>query len=118
MKTRTWLLLLGAAALVLAVAAVWSLRGQPAARYAEVLLDGTVVKTVDLAEDQRFTVQCGEGYNVIAVADGAISVCEADCEGNDCVHTGAKSSGLPIICLPHRLVIRFTDKQGLDGLSS
>lgn len=118
MKTKTWVILLSALALVLAGIVVWQFLGQRSAGYAEIVVDGELVKTVDLSEDQRVTVECADGYNVIVVENGTIRVAEADCRGNDCVKTGAKSGGMPIICLPHRMVIRFSSEAGIDGLSS
>ena len=117
MKTRYWILILGALALVLAGICVWQFFGGARAATAEILVDGEVVKTVDLSVDQRFTVECPAGYNVVTVQDGAIAVTEADCRGNDCVQTGPRRSGPPIVCLPHRLVIRFVEPSGLDGIA-
>ena len=117
MKTKTWILLLSGLALLLAVICLWQFFGQPSAGTAEILLDGKLIRTVDLSEDQQFTVEGPDGYNVISVQNGKISVIEADCKGNDCVQTGPRSGGIPIICLPHRLVIRFTNSNGLDGMS-
>ena len=117
MKTKTWILLLGVLALLLLVICLWQFFGQSGAGRAEILLDGELIKTVDLSVDQQFTVECSEGYNVILVENGKISVIEADCRGNDCVKCGPRSGGVPIVCLPHRLVIRFTSQTDIDGMS-
>ena len=74
---------------------------------AEIYSDGVLIKTVSLSENTRFTVEHGDGYNVIEVQDGAVSVVEASCPDKVCIHTGAVSQGaVPIICLPNRLEVR------------
>ncbi|MDE7362681.1 MAG: NusG domain II-containing protein [Oscillospiraceae bacterium] len=77
---------------------------------AEIYLDGELLKTVPLSEECEFTVECAEGYNVVTVRGGAVSVTEADCPDKVCVRTGAVSGGaVPIVCLPHRLEIRVVN---------
>lgn len=117
MKTKTWVLILTSAALVLGAICLWQFMGRQNAGFAEILVDGTPIKTIDLSVDQSFTVEGVGGFNRIVVEHGSIRVAEADCKGNDCVKSGARSSGVPIICLPHRVVIRFVDSGGIDGLS-
>ena len=117
MKTRVWLLLFAALALLLGGLLVWQLCGRPAAAYAEVYSHGRLCRRVELSQPQRFTVECDEGYNVIVVENGTIRVAEADCGGNDCVRCGARSAGLPLVCLPHALEIRFSDPGGNDAVS-
>ena len=117
MKTRYWVLLLGLLAVVLGAICVWQFFGGRPAGQAEVLVDGVLVKPVALSVDQTFTVECRDGHNVICVENGAIRVLEADCRGNDCVKTGPRSGGMPIVCLPHRLVIRFVEESELDGIA-
>ncbi len=74
---------------------------------AEIYSDGELIKTVSLSENTRFTVDRGDGYNVIEVQDGAVSVVDASCPDKVCIHTGAVSQGaVPIICLPNRLEVR------------
>lgn len=73
--------------------------------------DGKLIKTVDLhsAEEQSFTVNSANGgYNIITVKDGSISVTDADCPDRICVMTAPISDGIqPIVCMPHKLVIRI-----------
>lgn len=81
--------------------------------------DGKLIKTIDLrnAGDQTFTVYSEDsgynviedsGYNVITVKDGSISVTDADCPDRICVMTAPISDGIqPIVCMPHKLVIRI-----------
>lgn len=80
---------------------------------AVISVDGQVYRTVELAgvrEPYEFTVQTERGWNTVRVEPGSIRVTDADCPGHDCVAQGAISDGLiPIVCLPHRLVIEIKD---------
>lgn len=84
--------------------------------------DGKLIKTVDLhsAEEQSFTVNSADGgYNIITVKDGSISVTDADCPDRICVMTAPISDGVqPIVCMPHKLVIRIETKRGEYSLDS
>lgn len=74
--------------------------------YAEIRLNGDIIRRVPLYEDDEFTVDCGNGCNTITISGGAVRVSAADCPDKVCVKTGAVSRGkVPIICLPHRLEI-------------
>lgn len=53
-----------------------------------------------LREEAVFT----DGYNVISVSGGKVSVCEADCPDHTCVLQGATDWG-EILCLPHKMKI-------------
>ena len=53
------------------------------------------------------------GYNVIKVSGGAISVSDADCPDKISVKTAPVSDGIqPIVCMPHKLVIRVEARRG------
>ncbi len=73
---------------------------------AEIYQNGKLLKTIPLFEDTEFTVNCENGYNVITVCNGKISVSKADCSDKVCVNMGEISGGTPIVCLPHRLEIQ------------
>lgn len=79
--------------------------------------DGQLIKSIDLhavTTPYTFTVpaSCG-GSNTIEVRPDAIGIIDADCPDKLCVSTGfVDSTLLPIVCLPHRLVIQLeTDAQ-------
>lgn len=80
---------------------------------AVISVDGETYRTVDLAgvtEPYEFTVQTRWGWNTVRVEPGAIRVVDADCPGHDCIQQGAISDGvIPIVCLPHRLVIQIEE---------
>ena len=116
MKTRSWILLLSALALVLGlIVLVQQLTARPAGT-ALVYSDGALVARLDLSADTRLRVDYAGGWNILVVENGAIRVEEASCPDGDCMRQGAKSGGAPIICLPNQLSIRFTD-EGYDGVS-
>lgn len=83
--------------------------------------DGEVVRTVDLstAQDHTFDVECGGGVNTVEIKDGKIRVKDADCPDRTCVRMGwLSSSAMPIVCLPHNLVIEFAESDGaVDAIS-
>lgn len=115
MKTKTWIILLFLLLLLSILLSIFLLRPGESARFAEVLSGGRVVKTVNLAIDQAFTVTAPNGgSNTITVRDGKIAVTEATCPDHYCMDRGYCSSGAQIVCLPNRLVIRFTGKQDVD----
>lgn len=80
---------------------------------AAIYIDGELYDTIDLAAvvmPYEVTIQTDSGYNTLRVSHGSIEVAQADCPGQDCVHQGSISDGLiPIVCLPHRMVIQIED---------
>lgn len=80
----------------------------------EIYQDGSLIATYDLKEDQTIPVQYGDGYNLIQIEDGQVTVTDADCPDQLCCRQHAISrDGESIICLPHKLVIRIRSTQ--DG---
>lgn len=78
---------------------------EPAA-YAQVYLNGELVKTVALSENQTFWIE-DQYRNEITVADGAVAFTASDCPGRDCVHSGSmRSTGRSLVCLPNGVEIR------------
>lgn len=114
MKTKYWVLLFGGLLLLGTVLTVALFSGSGSPR-AEVWSEGELVRTVDLAEDQTFTVTTETGSNTIEVKDGTVRVTEATCPDRVCIERGACSGGAPIVCLPNRLVIRFAGEADVDA---
>lgn len=77
-----------------------------------------VIYSIDLSQedDRTFRIDApGGGWNEITIKDGRISITDADCPDKTCVHTGElRTENIPIVCLPHKLVIRFDDEDGTD----
>ena len=116
MKTRTWLIILLLFALLCGGLSFLLLAKDTPAGMAEVYSDGKLVQRIDLRQDGIYHVEFGSEWNELTVKDGQIAVTAASCASQDCVHRGTADSGLPIVCLPNRLVIRFTDEAVLDAI--
>jgi len=109
-----WLALIGGMLLIGAVMSVLLFGGETK-NTAEITLDGERIRTVDLYRDQSFTVKSQWGENTVVVENGTVRVEEASCPDHVCVKRGACSGGPPIVCLPNRLVISFTDSAAVDA---
>ena len=121
MKTRTWILIFASLVLICgAVTAVLFLR-RPSGSVANVYRDGACIYSVDLStveEPYEVTFSDERGSNTVRVERGRISVVDADCPDHVCEKTGwVSESGIPIVCLPHRLVIRI-EKRGSGGVDA
>lgn len=88
-------------------------------RQVEILQDGKILYTLDLAqaEDQTFTVNYGGRTNEIEIRDHQIRVKAADCPDQICVHMDWLEDA-PIVCLPNRLSIQYADGEGASGLDA
>lgn len=90
---------------------------------ATIARDGAIIDTIDLdAVDEPYTLRLDDkrGVNVVAVEPGRISISEADCPDEICVHTGwIDGPATPIACVPHGLTITVAREGGaLDGLDA
>lgn len=81
----------------------------------EIVQNNKVIYSLDLAKEKNrsFRVENEDGsWNEIRIEDGKISISDSDCPDKTCIKTGVlRWEGVPIVCLPHRLVIRFADKE-------
>ena len=114
-KTRTWIVLISALLLLSLGLTLWLWLHPTGGRTANIYVDGELVRPVDLAAvegEETFTVDTGRGLNVITVSEGRLRVSGADCPDKVCVNSGWLSGSAPIVCLPHRLVIKFADSSG------
>ena len=100
---------------VLALAAALAVKPFLAARTPQsgaltvvVSADGQELDRVPLAQFGTRTYTSG-GYTLtVTAADGAVSVTESDCPGQDCVYSGAVSrAGQSVVCLPARIVVEL-----------
>ena len=114
MKTKYWIAILAAVLFLCVCVSFLTLDGGDASR-AKITSEGRLVRTVDLSVDQEFTVETGNGYNIVTVKDGKIAVTEASCPDHYCMNRGFCSGGAQIVCLPNRLVIEFLGEQEVDG---
>ena len=116
-RTRIWVLALAAVCAVCAEA--YLLAGAlGGGTTAVVRVDGEALYRIDLSavkEAYDISVDTQYGHNTVHVEPGAISVTAADCPDRVCVSQGRISqSGMPIACVPHRLVIQI-EGGNLDG---
>lgn len=116
MKTKLWIGILAAVLLVCIGLSLWLLRpGQAAA--VEVWSEGKHIKTLPLSTAQTFTVETEKGVNVITVENGKVAVTQASCPDKYCMARGFCSGGTQIVCLPNRLVLKFTGETAVDGVA-
>lgn len=105
--------------LLLCTAVLLLLRHGRSADIASITLDGVCIRTIDLrtAPDQEFTIESDCGFNTISIESGRLHITAADCPDQICVRSGwLAQAGLPLVCLPHRLVITLdADAQTVDA---
>ena len=104
-------------ALALAVALPFYLR--PSDRLTcEIVQDGAVTQTIALTDTVNETVTIeGAVTNHIEVTGEGVRFTESTCPDQVCVRQGAiRTTAAPIVCLPHKLVIKFVGDQEIDGL--
>ena len=117
MKSKYWLAGLGLLLAICVGLSVLTTSGSTPSDEAKITSAGKTVRIVNLHMDQEFTVSDADGgHNTITVKNGKIAVTQANCPDGYCMKRGFCNSGTEIVCLPHRLVIRFLGVQEIDGL--
>lgn len=116
MKTKTWVVLLLLVFLILAGIVAWQYLGKKPAAAAQVWADGQLAETLDLSEDGEYRIETDRGWNLLTVSGGKVAVTAASCPDADCIRCGPQNSGPPIVCLPNRLSIQFSDPGTVDGV--
>ena len=116
-------ILIAAAAVIFAAGVIASviILNAPKKNNVQIKSGGRVLYTLDLSQepDRSFEIKTDSGSNTVEIKDGRIRVSAADCPDKTCVRMGwLDSSAMPIVCLPHDLVIAFTDADGgVDAIS-
>lgn len=107
MKRKRWDMLLIAGILLTAGIFYCVSAPRETGGWAVVTIAGEEAGRYPLSEDK--TVRFGEDdYNLLVIADGGVSVTEANCGDHTCVRTGIICrQGETIVCLPHRLVVEI-----------
>lgn len=76
----------------------------------KITVDGQIYGMYPLDEDR--TIEIG-GTNTCVIADGAVSMTEADCPDLICVHTKEiDAKGGAIVCMPNRVVLDIVGSEG------
>ena len=119
-KTKTWVIMIICLCVVLSAASAVMLTRHRDSTVVEIVQDGTVIKEIDLAavtQAYSFSVYWEDGgSNVITVQPGRICVSGADCPDLVCVKYGwLTDQAAPIVCMPHRLLIRLKTVTGADA---
>ena len=115
-SNRFWILLL-CGILIVSGITMFTLN-QYRTEWAFVYQDGILIERFDLAslsEPESLMIEYGLGVNYITAEPGRIRVSDANCPDGFCIRQGWVSGGLvPIVCLPHRLIISFDDDFSQD----
>lgn len=117
MKSRIWAIILGAVLILSVGLSLWLLWPREGAARAEIWSEGKLLQTLDLSVNQELVVTTESGTNTITVRDGKIAVTAADCPDHYCMDRGYCAGGSQIVCLPHRLIIRFVGGETVDGVA-
>lgn len=108
-------LIIGAFLIILCLASFLYLalpRNEGKGYIADIFQNGTLLYSIPLdgtAGQESFLIESENGgYNEIEIRADSIGILSASCPDKLCVRQGfLKDSGLPIVCLPNRLVIRL-----------
>lgn len=77
---------------------------------AEISVDGTVVATLSLQENQLYTLPENDAIT-IEIKDGSCAFIHSDCPDKICINTGyLNTPGQSATCLPNRTVLRVISK--------
>lgn len=116
-KTKIYILIFALVVIVGIASFIFS-KSLPGGTEAVIAIDGSEYSRIDLSrvkESYDIIIDNSYGRNVIHVEPGAISITESNCPDFICVHQGRLTgSGLPIICMPHHLVISI-EGSGIDA---
>lgn len=84
-----------------------------------VSVDGKTVASFDILTDRETKIETEYGTNVLRIQDRKVSIVDADCPNQECMHMGSISNSYKrIICLPHHLDVYISgDPLNLDGVS-
>lgn len=84
-------------------------------------VEGQEYGTFPLNENKEIDVKIKDGYNIIIIRDGKVSIKDADCPDKYCVNQGKiNKSGESIICLPHKMSVSISasdEGSGTDAVA-
>lgn len=91
---------------------------RPKGRTVEIISDGEVLYELDLDKepDREIVIEYKGRTNTVKIENGDIYVCDAECPDHTCMNMGRLShSGVPIVCLPNKLIIRYKEGGDIDA---
>lgn len=82
----------------------------------QILINASLYKEVNLNEDQTIEItEDGEVKNVVEIKDNKVSVIEANCPDQVCIHQKTiEKDGEMIICLPNKVVVTIVGSEASD----
>lgn len=101
--------------LVIALGFFWVLRfiHRKPADVVEIYREDTLIKIYSINDNGQYEIKNGGDTNQIIIEDGEVFIREANCPDKLCVKQGRISkSGESIICLPHKIVVKISSKEG------
>ena len=105
MKKNDWLLII---IILLTSVSIFGMRialKDQGKSYVTVRIDGKIVETYELSEDQEVTIN--GGTNIMSIKNGQVDMLEADCPDKLCVYQKAIfNNNESIVCLPNRVVVQ------------
>ena len=119
---KIWLVLFAVVLAVGIIGSVFVLQ-KPESSIVEIVQDGEVIYRLDLSEykeAETIEIAYDGGKNTVLIENGQICMSHADCPDQTCVKMGwLKSASLPIVCLPHHLVIQYAESNDtVDGIAN
>ena len=121
-RTRVFVIIIAVILAICAVIIGVTFGTKNSGNIANVYVDGQLVYSVDLSKvNEPFEKEIVSEYgrNILRIEKGKIAVIDADCDGKECISTGFISeSSKPIVCLPHRLVIKIEKEGEVDTVST
>lgn len=117
---KIWFVLFAVVLVIGVIGSVFVLQ-RPENSIVEIVQDGNVLYRLDLSEykeTETIEIEYNGGKNNILIENGQICMAYADCPDQTCVKMGwLQSSALPIVCLPHHLVIQYAENDDtVDGI--
>jgi hypothetical protein len=107
------LLLLGGILAAGCVLAIVLLLTRGSGNEVQIRVDGQVVETLELSQDQTYEIQgVGGGTNLLVIQNGEAWVEEATCPDGLCENMGKISqNGQSVICLPNKVVVEIVSQE-------
>ena len=114
MKNHKILIITCITVFILGIAGSIAVILKPHGHNVEIIQDGVILYTIDLntSPDKTIVTEYNGNTNTIRIQNHQIFVESADCPDNTCVKMGVlQSYSTPVVCLPNKLIIRYTDAE-------